>query len=258
VNDVPNDATTADMPAVDAGADIVDYRQPPDPASSRSGLQRRRYAGRHRPAPGPEPTRLGLSTAGMTVAVGVLGAALTFLHTDATPTAERGRTPLPVTVPTSAGPSSEDSDAPSPQAAPLMPGASTSPVTAAHSASPAPGAGAPVQGVPDADVHDSGGSATDGGSEQGGGGPVSTPSRAPSPRSGNPGKSATPRPAPGPTQVLASCSGAASTDPDGDDDNDPSANASKASPSAATRLDDASASPSTAADPKATPTPECP
>lgn len=136
-------ATTLDLPAVPARddpatAETVDYRDHPlalvprpDRAvvpyrSERTAMARRAYTGRHRLPETVQPVRLGLSTVGMTVAIGVLGVTLAMLHAQP---GERSAPPLAAVSPTGT-PVAGDPD----------PGVSPSPG--------APSAGAPSPGVP--------------------------------------------------------------------------------------------------------------
>lgn len=148
----PDDATTTSLPAVSAstGPDIVDHRQPPERSElpqTPSARTRRAYTGRHRQLVVPEPTRLGLSTAGMTIAIGVLGAALTIMHTDSGESvAQQPVSPTTATSPTTTDPASAGAK-PQPQR-------SGTPRTAAAAAATAAVAPTPLRqpaGVPAAE-----------------------------------------------------------------------------------------------------------
>ena len=157
----PDDAaTTVDLPAVasvDAAgeAETVDYRDHPLALVPRSGreveprrpesstLARRGYTGRHRPPETAAPARLGLSTVGMTVAVGVLGVTLAMLHaqpsdrTDSAPplaavsptgTTASGATPGVDDTPSAGPPSTPEQARPrTPRPSTGGPGADTAP-----------------------------------------------------------------------------------------------------------------------------------
>ncbi|MFI5957726.1 hypothetical protein [Cryptosporangium sp. NPDC051539] len=125
------DATTVDLPAVRDVTETVDHRDRPlalVPRSDnlpalrgeRSTIARRGYTGRHRPPdPVASPVRLGLSTAGMTLAVGVLGVTLAMLHAQPDSTADRGVPPLSAVSPgTSLGPDGQPIDPPRPTPGP--------------------------------------------------------------------------------------------------------------------------------------------
>jgi hypothetical protein len=244
----PDEATTAGLPALggSTGPDIVDHRQPPVQPRQRQGPSaraRRGYAGRHRQIVTVEPTRLGLSTAGMTVAIGVLGAALTIMHTDADQsTLERPQTPAPVTSPGTTAPAGAHPNVQSQQ--PLFPGATRTPATAgsparADAARPRP-AGAPAPQVDPAGAPAQSG--TDESGEVIGNGN----------RSGQPSRTKPSKSSPRPTK--ASCPVAASTGaPDGDPASAPAVAVADASvvPQVGDASDeptpDASATPSAAA-----------
>ncbi|GAA0267048.1 hypothetical protein [Cryptosporangium japonicum] len=173
----PDDAaTTVDLPAVPSDAETVDHRDRPlalvphPYTSGRSSLARRGYTGRHRPPPAPSPTRLGLSTVGMTVAVGVLGVTLAMLHAQPSDQADRGTPPLSAVSPT--GPSDGgDVEATEPQPTPgpdgkliPRPAATPSDGPAATSGAAVPRVGRPAV-APGAPGADSGDDADDSGND---------------------------------------------------------------------------------------------
>lgn len=207
----PTDATTASLPALarSIGPDVVDHRQPPvQPRKRPSARARRGYNGRHRQIVAAEPTRLGLSTAGMTIAIGVLGAALTIMHTDADQSAlQHPQTPSAAASPDTTVPASAHPDVQSQQ--PMFPGATRTPASAgsparAGAAAPHPAGepqvdpgGAPTQ----TDTDESGQQAGNGNGK--------------APRTGQPSRTNPPKSSPRPTK--AACPVAASTAaPDGD------------------------------------------
>ncbi|WP_035857692.1 hypothetical protein [Cryptosporangium arvum] len=169
-------ATTVDLPAVPSDAETVDHRDRPlalvprSYSSGRSSLARRGYTGRHRPPPAPSPTRLGLSTVGMTVAVGVLGVTLAMLHAQPNDQADRAAPPLSAVSPTGP-PDAGGAEAAEPRPTPgpdgkliPRPGAtpSTGPAATSGASSPRVGRPAVAPGAPGAD---DGGSDDDSGDE---------------------------------------------------------------------------------------------
>ncbi|MFG1928090.1 hypothetical protein [Cryptosporangium sp. NPDC048952] len=171
-------ATTVDLPAVPSTeVETVDHRDhplallPQPYGSGRSAIARRNYTGRHRPPPAPAPTRLGLSTVGMTVAVGVLGVTLAMLHAQPSDQADRGTPPLAAVSPTgSSGPDGATVTEPDPTPGPdgqLIPRPGTTPSAvppaspdAARPAIERPDVPAVAPGAPGANTDDDGGGAT--------------------------------------------------------------------------------------------------
>jgi hypothetical protein len=156
-----SDFPDIDVPEIDV-SDIVDNRQPPErrkPAAPR--LAPHGYAARHRRATHPaEATRLGLSTVGMTVAVGVLGAALAIMHADPNRAVDQAQPPLPLVSPTNRMiPTDGTTVAPQPTGSqPGTAGATTSPGPSRPLPSGSPAPPGPTPGPTDSgDGSDSGG-----------------------------------------------------------------------------------------------------
>ncbi|SHN34776.1 hypothetical protein [Cryptosporangium aurantiacum] len=199
------DATTVDLPAVPfPAAETVDSRERPlalvTRRPERSALARRTYAGRHRMPEPVAPVRLGLSTVGMTVAVGVLGVTLAMLHAQPSNQADSNAPPFSAASPgatATLGPDGLPADGTEPTSGPRLQIGPKPATTASGTAGPgsAPGTtpGAARPGVAPAapPAGDDGGTAEE------------PETRNPPPRPGNPGRTSRPSTASRPTPTCA-------------------------------------------------------